>query len=461
MLSLSLFTAVSTARADEIDDFVRGTMKELHIPGISLAVIKDGKPVKVQAYGFANVDYDAPANPDTPFLLASMTKTFTATSIMMLAEEGKIDLGAKISTYLDDAPASWMEITVRQLLSHTAGLKDRFEEDSTSATNWTLFYTEDQMYESAKKHPLDSKPGEHWQYSDQGFFLLGRIIEKASGMKYEDFLKKRIFEPLGMGHSSTVNLSRIVKGMAAGYTQIGGQLFHNTRRTDYGLVSHFGIISTVNDLAKWDAALDGEKLLKRASFAAMWKPATIADGSEPFSQYGTYGLGWFLSAFNGHRSVGHGGSTGTAFLKFPEDRLTVIVLTNLEQIAGGDATGIAKAISEMELPALRWSALKPRKDDQPEFAAKVKSVLDLLAQGKLDASLLTPMFYSQLLPVVEKQRAGLGPMGGLKKVELLESENWGTARLNRYKVTFEKFTGYSAVYFDPQGRIGNLTVEGG
>jgi CubicO group peptidase (beta-lactamase class C family) len=202
------------ALSDKTDNYVKEVMAALHIPGLSLAVVRDGKVVKAQGHGLANVEFDARATPDTVYLLASMTKQFTATGIMMLVEDGKVGLDEKISRYLPDTPDPWKEITVRHLLTHTAGLKDRFE--GKTGGEWLLSFTTDAMYASAKACALDFKPGERFQYSDQGYFLLGMIIEKVSGKSYREFLKERIFTPLGMKGSSTILQSEVVKDLASG-----------------------------------------------------------------------------------------------------------------------------------------------------------------------------------------------------------------------------------------------------
>lgn len=453
-----LFLAVS-ARADKVDDLVARAMKARHIPGLALAVLRDGKPIKLKAYGEANLDYGISTQTSTPFLLASMTKSFTATCIMMLVEEGKIKLDAPISTYLSDTPDAWKDITIRNLLSHTAGLKDRFEEVPFDVNKWRVNYTEDAMYDAARKTATDFKPGQRFQYSDQGFFLLGMIVEKVGEMPYPTFLQRRIFDPLGMKNSGTIRLTRVVKGMASGYAWVNGGLFHNTRRTDYGIVSHFGIVSTVEDLAKFDAALYGEKLVKRPSLDAMWTLTRLSDDSAAYTPYGGYGLGWFLDNFNGHRSVGHGGSTGTAYVRFPDDKLSVIVLTNLEQVTGGDAPGIALAIAREYLPDLSWPALKPKTKVDEKLLEEFRQALEGLTGGTYEPDLYEPFFGALLKPTMSAQKAGFAPLGPIKKIEVLEEVSWGAGHLLRNRLTFQSAVLYSTTQFDSAGRIGFMEVE--
>src|SRR5258708_9772941 len=159
--------------AKRVDGVIERQMQGRHIPGLSLAVVRDGKVIKSQGYGLANLENSVPATPDTVYLLASMTKQFTAMSILMLAEDGKLSIDDPINKYLNEPPDAWKDITIRELLGHTAGLKDRFEEDTLIADKWRLAYSTDQLYQAARSRPLDFAPGVGWQYSDQEYFLLG------------------------------------------------------------------------------------------------------------------------------------------------------------------------------------------------------------------------------------------------------------------------------------------------
>ncbi len=396
--------------------------------------------------------------PETVFLLASITKSFTATAILMLVEEGKIDLDEKISCYLPDTPEAWSGITVRHLLTHTAGLKDRFE--GKTAADWLLNFTTDQMYQAACSQPPDFKPGEKWQYSDQGYFLLGRILEKVSGKTYRQFLKERIFQPLGMTATTTINQAEIIPDLASGYTQVNGTLYHNHRRTDYGLVSHFGIVSSALDMAKFDAALAGDRLLKPATLEQMWTPVKLADGSTPrvMGGYG-YGFGWFLNDIFGHRIVLHGGSTGTAFWRMPDDHLTVIVLTNLEQLAGGDATSIAKAIATLYVPGISWSAQKPQPDPDPKWSETLKAELMRLAEGNPDVSLYTPEYGPAVRGATQASKAFYASIGPLKTLVFLGSKSEGKGRTLYYRANHREMPLFYTVVRNGEGKIASLVGE--
>jgi CubicO group peptidase (beta-lactamase class C family) len=284
------------------------------------------------------------------------------------------------------------------------------------------------MYAAAQATPLDFSPGTHFQYSDQGYFLLGKIIEKVSGMPYRQFLTDRIFKPCGMDSSTTTSQTEIVADLAQGYTQAHGKWQKNHRRTDYGLVSHFGVVSSVDDLAKFDQALTAGKLLKPETLAQMWTPTVLSGGDVGHMQSAAYGMGWFLEELNGHRIVQHGGASGTGYVKFPDDNLTVIVLTNLEQLAGGDGVGFAKVVAQAYVKGLAYPEMPGTTDPDPRLGEALKSELSNMAAGKMTAELYVPEFAKLLEPSLPAQKAGLAPLGPVQQVEYLTESKIGRSR---------------------------------
>jgi len=334
-LLVSIFAAsrLVMAQSDRVDEYVQVEMKKRKIPGLALVVIKNGEVAMMKGYGLANLDHDVPVTADTVFELASVTKQFTATAIMLLVEEGKLKLDDPIREYLPGSPEQWKGIRVRHLLTHTAGLPSN--EDSWKSLyieGGRLNYTTAQLFESATKDPIGFEPGERYQYSDVGYFLLGMIIEKASGQRYRDFLTERFFKPLGMTSSSVEDQWAILKGRAAGYTLRNGQLVNNRRVVQVELPSHYGVYSSVRDLAKWEIALASGKVVKDSSLTSMWTPAKLNDGSST-----QYGFGWGIITRGVHRMIQHTGITGTEYTRYPDHKLTVIVLTNL---GGAKAQGV-------------------------------------------------------------------------------------------------------------------------
>src|SRR5438477_6351227 len=206
LLLAPLLVAAPPARADAIDDYIKVEMERRHIPGLALAVARNGKIVKVRGYGIANLEHDVPVTPDTVFELASVTKQFTATAIMLLVEEGKVQLDDPVAWHLPRAPQTWKAITVRHLLTHTSGLPGL---GSGLKALWgsgpRMRYGTAEMFDAATKDELSFPAGERHQYSDVGYILLGMIIEAASGQRYRDFLAERFFRPLGMSATSVID----------------------------------------------------------------------------------------------------------------------------------------------------------------------------------------------------------------------------------------------------------------
>jgi len=388
LLVLTLTTLPATAQLTSVDDYLTREMAARRIPGLALAVIQRGEVVKVQGYGIANLEWDVPVTPDTVFELASVTKQFTATAIMRLVEEEKIRLDEPISHYLADTPPTWSEITVRHLLTHTAGLaplETGFH--ALWATGARLNYTTAEMFAAAKADPLSFAPGARWQYSDVGYFLLGMILERASGQPYRTFMTERFFRPLGMASTSILDQSAIVKRRAAGYTLREGRWVQIRRVVQTELPSHYGIFSTVTDLTRWDNALAKGTVLTPASLAQMWTPATLTDGSTV-----PYGFAWGITEDRGHRVISHTGITGTEYTRYPTDQLTVIVLTNLGKHVGDTKVnpwGLTRGVAGRFLPGLLLSSLTPQPESDPALRQTLRDALADLAHGT-DTSRITP-----------------------------------------------------------------------
>jgi len=344
-------TAAVLAQNSAIDaavtDYVKAEMRRQHIPGLSLLVARDGKIVRAEGFGLANVELQVPVKPETIFESGSVGKQFTATAVMMLAEEGKVSLDDPLTKFFPDGPPAWQGVTVRELLSHTAGFGD-YPKDFNFRKDWT----EDELIKLVESIPLAYPPGTKWAYSNLGYLTLGILIHRVAGEFYGDFLQQRIFRPLDMSSTRIISEADIVPNRAAGYRLVKGELKNQewvapmVNTTADGSL-YFSIV----DLAKWDAALYGEGLLKKSSLDLMWTPALLkggqADTGRPNS--GHYGFGWFIDDRNGHRCIHHDGSWQgfeTAIDRYVDDRLTVVALSNLADAAPGKIT---RHVAEMYL----------------------------------------------------------------------------------------------------------------
>jgi CubicO group peptidase (beta-lactamase class C family) len=322
---------VSTSSADPVDAIVRSEMQRQHIPGVALLVARDGRILRAEGYGFSNVELQVPVKPETIFQSGSVGKQFTATAVMMLVEEGKIALDDPIAKYVRDGPPSWDQVTVRQLLSHTAGFTDYPEK-----FDFRKDYSEDDLLRIVASIPLAFPPGTKWSYSNLGYLTLGILIHRVTGKFYGDFLQQRIFQPLGMTTTRIISEADIIPNRASGYRLDHGVLKNQEWVSpSLNTTADGSLYFSILDLAQWDAALYTEKLLKRSSLHEMWTPAKLADG-KPNSDH--YGFGWFIGDFHGHRVIGHEGAWQgfkSQISRYVDDKLTVVVLANLAEADPG------------------------------------------------------------------------------------------------------------------------------
>ena len=331
---------------DVIDHAVEEMMASRNIPGLSLAVVQDGKLVKAQGYGFLHLDQQVRTSPSSVFPIASVSKPFTAMGIMLLVQDGLIELDAPISSYLANTPEQWKNITVRQILAHTAGLSEGVYE-----SNLRTLTTPSKFLSKAGELPLDFEPGDAWMYSNTGYNLAAMMISEVSDQPFAEFMETRIFAPLGMNHTDVIREDYNFSNRATGYWTPEDQLEPyplDVLNPDlvpivYGSGS---MTSTVLDLARWDMALQNEQLLAAETQDEMYQPVTMNSGRR-FN----YGIGWFLDRINGHQTIAHGGNIPgftSSFSRFVDGELTVIVLTNKDN-AGDD---IALRIAEQYIPEL-------------------------------------------------------------------------------------------------------------
>lgn len=341
-LLIVAFAAISTyaqnSFAGRVDRYLHDEMRKEHIPGLSLAVIKDGRKILAKGYGLANVELQVPVKAETIFQSGSMGKQFTAMAVMMLVEEGRIQLQDKINKFFPDSPPSWNEITIRHLLTHTAGTTD-YPDDF----DFRRDYTEDELLKRAMAIPLAFAPGEKWSYSNLGYVVLGILIRKVTGKFYGDFLQQRIFRPLGMSRTRVISEVDIVPNRAAGYAFVNGELKNQSWVSpSLNTTADGALYFTVLDLAQWDAALYTEKLVRKSTLAEIWTPVKLNNGKTH-----PYGFGWAINQNAGHRIVEHGGAWQgfkSYIARYIDDRLTVVVLANLAQANPGR---IAHRVAEL------------------------------------------------------------------------------------------------------------------
>ena len=374
-LSLAL-CAVRPAAADSVDDYVRAAMAGRKIPGVSIAIVRDGKIAKAEGYGFANVELSVPATADTIYQSGSTGKQFTAAGILLLAEDGKLSLDDRLSKHFPDGPSAWHRITIRQLLTHTSGIKDYDENDVELHKD----YDEDALLKVMKGLPIQFEPGTQWSYSNSGYLILGLLTSKLAGKHWSEFQAERLFVPLGMTTTRVISEKDIVKNRAAGYEldakgELGNQgwVAPSLNRCADG-----ALYFSVKDLAAWDVALRERKFLKPASFDAWWTPVRLASGTT-FQ----YGFGWNIAEQRGQRLIEHGGSWQgfrAAIARYADQGLTVAVLTNL---SAAQPEAMAHVIAGLVEPRLQLpDAAATLADPDLPRTARLRGVLEAWADSR-------------------------------------------------------------------------------
>ncbi len=332
--------------AARIDEYIQAHAKVQSFNG-SVLVARKGKVVVSKGYGLANVEHDVPNTPRTKFRLGSITKQFTSMAIAQLAVRGKLSLEDTARKYIPDAQESWSRVTLRHLLTHTSGIPS-----FTSFPDYPQFKIEPapplELVARFKNKPLEFEPGEKFKYNNSGYYLLGYIVEKASGQSYESYLKQNIFDPLEMKDTGYDTNSAIIKGRAAGYTLRGGG-WVNADYINMEVPGGAGALySTVEDLHRWDQALYTEKLVPRQMLETIFTPCK-----------GNYAFGWVVNKQLNHRVIRHGGGIegfNTVIARYPNERVCVIALSNLNSGAldqiGDDLAAIVFG-EPYELPRAR------------------------------------------------------------------------------------------------------------
>ena len=294
-------------------------------PGAAIIVRKSGQTVFRKGYGLADLELQVPLDPDMVFRLGSITKQFTAVSILLLAQEGKLGLRDEITKFLPDYPAQGRKITIEHLLTHTSGIQS-YTDMAEWLPLWRKDFTLKELIDLFKDKPMQFEPGERWAYNNSGYILLGAIIEKVSGKTYEAFVDANIFKPLGMKQSYYGSAERVIPRRIPGY-QLGKGGFVNAPYLSMTQPFAAGsLLSTVDDLAVWSEAVFSGKLVKKEWLEKAFTPYKLENGESS-----GYGYGWFTADFGGHRSIEHGGGINgfTSYaMTFPEDGIYLAILTN-------------------------------------------------------------------------------------------------------------------------------------
>jgi CubicO group peptidase (beta-lactamase class C family) len=357
LLSLLAAVAASAQVSPTQIDSLFASLKSTNAPGAAVLVIQNGQSVFRRGYGVSDLRNLHPIDATTNFRLASVTKQFTATSIMLLARDGKLHYDDHLTDFFPDFPAYGKAITIRNLLNHTSGLPD-YEDILTAQYPNTPDEKIPQIHDAGVVKLLEQQsvgkfpPGSKWDYSNSGYATLAMIVEKVSGKPFGQFLQERIFTPLQMTNTLAYEKGKNeVPHRAYGHTKENGTWHETDQSSTSAVLGDGGIYSSLDDLAKWDRALREHTLLSAEEMKPALIPVQPTAGpaknseGEPVS----YGFGWFLNPYHGHKRMWHYGETvgfRTVIERFPDDQLTVIVLANR---ADADSQALALKVADLYL----------------------------------------------------------------------------------------------------------------
>jgi CubicO group peptidase (beta-lactamase class C family) len=350
-----LLVKVTYAQSDSIDIFIKQQMQKRRIPGLQLAIIKNGEIIKTGNYGLANLQDSVAVDSRTLFTINSITKAFTGIAIMQLVESGKINLSAPVSSYLKNLPDSWRTVTIQQLLSHISGLPDIVDEDEATIISPNGL---EESWKKVQTLPMAFKPGEKFSYNQTNYLLLGRIIDTLTGMPFTEFITKEQLLKADMPNTIRAGFGAtkaVIMHAAAGYQYRKGKLNNMFFSFDYPLQTAAGMSSTATEMANWVIALQNNQFFKsKNTLTALWTPAKLNNGNIAGfnSLLNGYAAGWPIIAREEHPAAAPVGGGRSAVFVYPNDNLSIIVLTNL---LGGSPDAFIDEIAGFYNPDMKES----------------------------------------------------------------------------------------------------------
>jgi len=419
-----------------IDRYMAAEMRREDVPGAAVGIYSRGQILLAKGYGLANIELNVPVQAETIFQSGSVGKQFTSAAIMMLVEEGKIGLDDSIGKYFPNAPQSWQAIRVKNLLSHTSGLSE-YETDERAGPGGPFYirldFTEDELINKIEALPIEFKPGDKWDYRNTNYVLLGAIIHKVTGSFYADYLRERIFKPLGMNSTRLISEADIIPNRSSGYEH-KGEIIQNQSWVSptFNSTADGALYFNVLDLAKWDEALYGTKLLRQSSLDRTWTVFLLNDGKP---NEGTYGFGWDISSVNSHKQIDHGGSWQgfrCHILRYPDDSISVVVLANADSARPEQ---FAHVIAGIVNPALVLPKLVAIEDKQPELARRLRAFFDQIAAGRDVKEQLSPRLAERLSPEVRGNVAAqFKPVWPPDRMTLVSRTEKDGGTVSRYRI---------------------------
>ena len=451
MALLAITLAANPATADELDRYVAQERRVYLLPAVVLGVIRDGRLTERRAQGLANVELGVAANTRHAFEIGSISKQFTAYAILILREQGRVELDAPVGRYLPGLPQTWAVVPLHRLLTHTSGLPDLEE-----AFGYGL-YRETPDDDSSLKRiaalPVLFPPGEKWHYSNTNYWLLARVIELQSGLSYADFMQKKVFEPLRMRSTRSALPTRLLAGRAPGYRRVGAVLENRDPiqpHTGRGLGD---IVSTLADMARWEREQLAPRLVSPASAALARQPVLLNDGKPE-----AYGYGWstekILPALP-VATLSHDGQTAgftASYIRIPSRRLAVVVFTNAY---GAPVDSLAKAALGHADSSLRTPRPRAIADTQQQLTQRAHELLRGGASADRDwrEDWFGSDYWAQLRPWLAEVAEFHQRLGTLRSLTLVGREAQADTTRLTYRAVYPTLSRLLTLGFDAQGRI--------
>lgn len=447
--AVALMATAIFSPADQIDQLAQRTMTNLKIPGLAIAVIRNGKVTTERCYGQINLEVGAKTTPDSIFEVGSVTKQFVSFALLKEVEKGNLTLDEPIGKILPDLPDAWQKIQVGQMLSHTAGLKDYLA--SVSMTDMTP-KSEDQVIGLVSKAAVDFAPGAGWSYSNMDYFLAGMMVEKFEKVPLKTALENLIFKPLGMTETGNIDRDAVLKNRASGYAYLPTGKYRNMPA---GLDSTFGgagfLRSSIKDMEKWAICLQKENILRPSSYE-LWEKEAVLDNGVPCG----YALGWFINHDGPLKIVEHAGNSygcSAEVYRVPAENETVVCLCNA---SGIELPWLAREVISLDIPALNLVTRKPVPDPHKDFTERLKLAVskrnllpDVSPTFKAELRTLRGLSYSSLF-------YSLGD--SFKNLTYLDGQENGESTISRYRLPGEGGDLYLNIVYDRDGKLANVSV---
>jgi CubicO group peptidase (beta-lactamase class C family) len=451
-----LFTAFSSAFAAEtldsqtrarIDAVATQVLEQTGVPSASIAIVRHGEIVYTHAYGKARLSPPQDATPAMRYAIGSVSKQFTAAALLMLAEEGKLQLDDPVEKYIPGLTRG-SEVTIRQLLSHTAGYQDYWPEDYVM-TPMLLPVTAAEIIDKWARKPLDFDPGTEWQYSNTNYVIAGEIVEKLSGKSVFDFLAERVFRPLGMKSVWNSDETKLTTADATAYYRNALGTLRVAPKEGRGWMFAAGELAmTAEDLARWDISILRQSLMKPESYREFATEVKLKDGKPTH-----YALGVEVTEMHGHRVLEHSGEV-SGFISdnavLPDDNAAIVVLTNL------DASGAASRITQLLTPLVGGFAANSPAEEQ------ALAIFKELQQGRIDRSLLAPNLSDYFTAeAIEDFRSSLAPLGEPLSIQMRREALRGGMTFRAFTLVFPKTRLSLTTYTYPDGKLEQYLVGPG